>query len=102
MLLGYFGQAPTKHCEAHCDICETQPTIRQLDVTSLALEIGKCIQKFKNDFNGKKLTVKQLSHIITGKKMAKIVNKKYNELPGYGCFFGNVRTRRTFTVQSCH
>ena len=101
ILLGYFGQVPIKHGDAHCDVCETQPTVRQLDVTSLALEIRKCIQKIKNDFNGKKLTVKQLSYIITGKKTAEIVNKKYNELPGYGCFFGNVRTRRTFTAQSC-
>ncbi|XP_028402106.1 Bloom syndrome protein homolog [Dendronephthya gigantea] len=47
---------------------------------------GQPFTKLKNDFNGKRLTVKQLANIITGKKTSEIIKKKYNELPGYGCF----------------
>ena len=71
----HLGQVPIKHCDAHCDVCKTQPTVRQLDVTSLALEIGKCIQKIKNDCNGKKLTVKQLHTLSLGRKPQKSLIK---------------------------
>lgn len=86
VLLSYFGQALSKHCGDHCDICKTPCDVHELDITNCALTIGNCIQKLKNDFNGKKLTVKQLANVITGKKTAEIIKKKYNELPGYGCF----------------
>jgi superfamily II DNA helicase RecQ len=60
--------------------------VQELDITKIAISIGSCIQKIKNDFNGKKLTVKQMAAVLTGEKTAEIMKKKYNELPGYGCF----------------
>lgn len=57
-----------------------------MDITNCTLAIGNCIQKLENHFNGKRLTVKQLANIITGKKTSEIIKKKYNQLPRYGCF----------------
>ena len=57
-----------------------------MDITNYAVTIGNCIQKLKNNYSGKRLTVKQLANIITGKKTSEIIKKKYNELHGYGYF----------------
>ena len=63
-----------------------------MDITNYAVAIGNCIQKLKNDFNGKRLSVKQLANIITGEKTSVINRKKYNELRGYGCFMERSET----------
>jgi superfamily II DNA helicase RecQ len=84
VLLNYFGQSPLKDYNCQCDVCTTQ--CNKKDITNHTLSIGNCIQQLKNDYNGKRLTVKQLANIITGKKTSEIIKKKHNELPGYGCF----------------
>lgn len=103
VLLNYFGQSHLKDCNCQCDVCTTQCNTKELDITNYTLSIANCIQKLKNDYNGKRLTVKQLANIITGKKTSEIIKKKYNELPGYGCFMetseqGELLLRRLVVV----
>ena len=103
VLLNYFEQSPLKDSNGDCDVCTTQCNTKELDITNYTLSIANCIQKLKNDYNGKRLTVKQLANIITGKKTSEIIKKKYNELPGYGCFMetseqGELLLRRLVVV----
>ena len=86
ILLKYFGQCDTKACENECDVCQSKPCVHELDITDCVKTVGECVQKIKNEFNGKRLTIRQMANIITGKKNAEIEKKKYNELLGYGCF----------------
>ena len=86
ILLHYFDQTFKGKCENQCDLCQSPPVGHEINVTCYISIIGQCVQKLKNDFNRKRLAMRQLANVITGKTNAQIVKNKYNKLPGYACF----------------
>jgi len=82
-VLHYFGEIfDAKHCDEHCDNCQSGSKFHTLDVTKLAASAVKVVQSL-SDF-GEQVTLLYCIDVFRGSKSSRVVQKGHTDVEGFG------------------